>query len=60
MRSLGLLSSAKYANIDRIEEEIEYSTRVMNEIGCPIIDVTYKAIEETAEIIIEYINQTEE
>ncbi len=60
LRSLGLLSSAKYANIDRIEEEIEYSTRVMNEIGCPIIDVTYKAIEETAEIIIEYINQTEE
>lgn len=56
LRALGLNSSAKYANIARIEEEIEYSTRVMKEIGCPIIDVTYRAIEETAELILEYIN----
>ena len=57
LKALGLESSTKYANIDRIEEEIRYSTRVMNEIKCPIIDVSYKAIEETAELIIDYISR---
>ena len=57
LKALGLESSTKYANIDRIEEEIRYSTRVMNEIKCPIIDVSYKAIEETAELIIGYISR---
>lgn len=51
LRSLGLNSSAKYANVDRIQEEIEYSKAIMKEIGCVIIDVSNKAIEETAEII---------
>ena len=56
LKSLGLHSSTKYADLKRIQEEIDYSTRVMKEIGCPIIDVTHKAIEETAELILEYIN----
>ncbi len=56
---MGLHSSTKYADLKRIQEEIDYSTRVMKEIGCPIIDVTHKAIEETAELILEYINHPE-
>ncbi|MDQ0507612.1 regulator of PEP synthase PpsR (kinase-PPPase family) [Peptoniphilus ivorii] len=55
LRALGLNSSAKYANVDRIEEEVDYSVRVMKEIGCTIIDVSNKAIEETAEIINDYM-----
>lgn len=55
LRSLGLMSSAKYANINRIQDELEYSKGIMQELGCPVIDVSHKAIEETAEIIIEYI-----
>ncbi|MDO5713560.1 MAG: pyruvate, water dikinase regulatory protein [Tissierellia bacterium] len=57
LRALGLTGSAKYANPERIKEEIEYSRQVMEELGCPIIDVSNKAIEETAEIIIEYIKK---
>ncbi|MDO5301707.1 MAG: pyruvate, water dikinase regulatory protein [Tissierellia bacterium] len=54
---LGLTSSAKYANKDRIEEEVDYSLKVMKDLDCIIIDVSNKAIEETAEIIIDYMKK---
>ena len=57
LRALGLNSSAKYANVDRIEEEVDYSVRIMRDIGCTIIDVSNKAIEETAEIINDYMRE---
>ena len=55
LRALGLNSSAKYANVDRIKEEVDYSVQIMKHIGCTIIDVSNKAIEETAEIINDYM-----
>lgn len=59
LKSLGLASGAKYANIDRIKDEIDYSKQVMDELGCFVIDVSHKAIEETAEIIIERLKKLE-
>lgn len=56
LKSLGLSSGANYANIKRIEEELEYSRKVMKELGCIVIDVSNKAMEETAEIIIEHLD----
>ena len=53
--SLGLDNNASYANLDRIHEELEYSKDTMEKIGCLVIDVSNKAIEGTAGIIIEYI-----
>lgn len=55
LRALGLNSSAKYANVERIKEEVDYSVQIMKDIGCTIIDVSNKAIEETAEIINDYM-----
>lgn len=55
LRALGLNSSAKYANVARIKEEVDYSVQIMKDIGCTIIDVSNKAIEETAEIINDYM-----
>ncbi|NLY21237.1 MAG: kinase/pyrophosphorylase [Tissierellia bacterium] len=55
LKALGLGSNASYANIDRIRQEIEYSKKVMEELGCIVIDVSNKAIEETAGIIIEHM-----
>lgn len=55
LKSLGLTSGAKYANYDRIREELDYSKQVMEELGCFVIDVSDKAIEETAEIILKHI-----
>ena len=54
LRTMGLAQTAEYANYDRILEEIEYAIRIMRKIGCPIIDVTNKATEETAAKVLEY------
>jgi len=55
LKALGLEFGASYANIDRIRQELEYSKEIMERIGCKVIDVTNKAIEETATHIIEYM-----
>ena len=52
---MGLAPGASYASVDRIIEELSYARSVMNKIGCPVIDVSNKAIEETANRIIEII-----
>lgn len=53
LKSLGLTARANYANIERILQELEYSEKVMKRVGCPIIDVSNKAVEETANIILD-------
>ncbi|MDQ0213908.1 regulator of PEP synthase PpsR (kinase-PPPase family) [Oikeobacillus pervagus] len=53
--SLGLNDQASYANINRINEEIRYFEEITKKIGCEVIDVTNKAVEETANIIINKI-----
>ncbi|MGD6818137.1 pyruvate, water dikinase regulatory protein [Metabacillus sp. 84] len=51
LKSLGLNDQAIYANIDRINEEIQYFDKIVDRIGCNVIDVSNKAVEETANII---------
>lgn len=51
LRSLGLKEEANYANMDRIKAELAYAESVMKKIGCTIIDVSNKAIEETGNLI---------
>lgn len=51
LKSLGLPHQAKYATLVRIKEELEYATNYMMSLNCPMIDVTEKAIEETAGVI---------
>jgi regulator of PEP synthase PpsR (kinase-PPPase family) len=53
LKSLGLSSNASYANLERILQELDYSEKVMKKVGCPVIDVSNKAIEETAGIILD-------
>lgn len=59
LRTLGLNYEANYANMDRIQKELEYAKKVMDGIGCQIIDVTDKAIEETAGIIMRALKEQE-
>ena len=47
-----------YTNLARIFEEIEFANEVMHKIGCPIIDVSNKAIEETADLVIRHLKKT--
>jgi regulator of PEP synthase PpsR (kinase-PPPase family) len=55
LRSLGLNDSASYANIERIKNELTFFDSVTKKINCPVIDVTNKAVEETANIILHQI-----
>ncbi|MGQ7278153.1 MULTISPECIES: pyruvate, water dikinase regulatory protein [Brevibacillus] len=57
LKALGLTAQANYANLERINEELAYSQRIMKRIGCPVIDVSNKAVEETANIILEMIRK---
>ncbi len=56
LKSLGLTSNASYAAIERIIKELDYSDAIMKRVGCPVINVTNKAVEETASKIMEIIN----
>ena len=60
LRSMGLDSNASYANIERINEELTYARNVMSRLHCPIIDVSSKAIEETANLVMEIVKRNKE
>ena len=45
----------EYASDGRILEEFEFADKVMRRIGCKTIDVTQRAIEDTALIILKYL-----
>ncbi|TJX14151.1 kinase/pyrophosphorylase [Tissierella creatinini] len=57
LKALGLPKGSNYACMERILYEIDYAERIMKNIGCPIIDVSNKAVEETAEIIISMLKK---
>jgi regulator of PEP synthase PpsR (kinase-PPPase family) len=54
LKKMGLGDDATYAAKERIDEEFEYADSIMKEIGCPVIDVTDKNIEETAVEVLSY------
>ncbi|MEW9675793.1 pyruvate, water dikinase regulatory protein [Lentibacillus sp. L22] len=52
LKTLGLGDQATYANMGRIQQELEYFDQVVGKIGCRVIDVSNKAVEETANSIL--------
>jgi regulator of PEP synthase PpsR (kinase-PPPase family) len=56
LKALGLNDQAAYANLERIKEELAFFETVVNKIGCEVIDVTNKAVEETANLIANIYN----
>ncbi len=48
LKMLGLPDESEYASYARIIEELEYAENIMNRIKCSVVDVSKKAIEETA------------
>ena len=57
MKTMGLYQVSEYTDEQHIFEELEYALSLMTKIGCPIINVENKAIEETADLILEIIAQ---
>ncbi|MGM0602984.1 MAG: pyruvate, water dikinase regulatory protein [Bacillota bacterium] len=56
IKVLGLDNSVDYVSLEKIMEELTYAEQVMKRVGCPVIDMTKKAVEEAANIIIDIIN----
>ncbi len=51
--ALGLGDDAIYATKERIEEELAFFDNIVEKIGCKVIDVSNRAIEETANLIMQ-------
>ncbi|GGC91983.1 putative pyruvate, phosphate dikinase regulatory protein [Thalassobacillus devorans] len=52
LKALGLGDQASYANMERIKQELNHFNEVVERIGCDVIDVSHKAVEETANVIL--------
>jgi regulator of PEP synthase PpsR (kinase-PPPase family) len=57
LKALGLKSEANYASLERILVELEYADKIMKRVGCPIINVANKAVEETASLIVDILKK---
>lgn len=55
LKAMGLPDNANYANLARIKEELAYAQEIMRKLRCTVLDVSNKAIEETANRIIEIV-----
>jgi len=55
LKTLGLSYGSQYSSMQRIMEELEYAAALMKQLRCPVIDVSNKAIEETAGTIMDYM-----
>ncbi|MPW27030.1 pyruvate, phosphate dikinase/phosphoenolpyruvate synthase regulator [Alkalibaculum sp. M08DMB] len=57
LKALGLDYTANYASMERILGELDYAEKIYNKLRCPVINVSDKAIEETASIILSIIRK---
>lgn len=57
LKAMGLDESSTYADMRRILLELEFAEKVFREIGCNILDVTDKAVEETALRVLDIIGR---
>ncbi|HEY8346146.1 MAG TPA: pyruvate, water dikinase regulatory protein [Symbiobacteriaceae bacterium] len=58
VRTLGLRADASYSSPERIRMELEYAEEVFKKVGCSVVDVTNKAVEEIAVRVLENIRRT--
>jgi regulator of PEP synthase PpsR (kinase-PPPase family) len=57
LKALGLASRANYASFERILKELDHAEKIMKRVGCPVIDVSNKAVEETAGLILDILKK---
>lgn len=56
MIAYGLDANTTYSEEDEIQKELDYSNKIYEKLGCPVINVADRSIEETAAIIMEQLN----
>lgn len=57
LKAMGLGGSANYAAVERIQEELAYAKGIMRRLHCPVIDVSTKSIEETANLVMQIVEK---
>jgi regulator of PEP synthase PpsR (kinase-PPPase family) len=57
LKAHGLTDEANYASLERIDYELKYADQIMKTIGCIVLDVADKAIEETASTILQILKE---
>ncbi len=55
LKMLRFNKDESYTDMKSILEELDYAEKIMKKINCPILDISNKAIEETANIIIDIL-----
>jgi hypothetical protein len=61
LKQLGMPMDASYGLREQVKQELDYARRIFREHpGWPVIDVTGRAIEETAVIILESLKERDE
>lgn len=55
LRSMGLGAGASYGAPERVRAELAFAHSVFRELNCPVIDVTNKAVEETANMVVQML-----
>ncbi|TVX91538.1 pyruvate, water dikinase regulatory protein [Cohnella terricola] len=58
LKAMGLPPTAAYASLKRVTEELEFAQAIYRKLGCIVLDVTERAIEETAGTIVERISES--
>jgi regulator of PEP synthase PpsR (kinase-PPPase family) len=57
VRTMGVSGGTDYSDLQRIHDELQYAQRLYRELGCEVLDVTDRAVEETAALVMELVGQ---
>jgi hypothetical protein len=52
---MGVQGESNYTDVHRIQEELMYAERLYSELGCEVLDITDRAVEETAAMVMELV-----
>ncbi len=58
VRAMGVPGKSDYTDVYRIQDELTYARGIYDELGCEVLDVTDRAVEETASIIMELVGNS--
>lgn len=55
VRAMGVPGTPNYSDVHRIQDELMYAHRLYRELGCEVLDITDRAVEETAALVMEIV-----
>jgi regulator of PEP synthase PpsR (kinase-PPPase family) len=55
VKTMGVRGDSDYSDVSRILSELSYAQRLYNELGCFVVDVTDRAVEETASMVMAFV-----